>query len=124
MTELERVEADIRAATIPLADARDPAETEEQQRGKRCDEVVDQITDAAIAELRTLRDHLDDQIRAMLARRDLLKSAIAEQVTLAQAAINVRVIASDAVTRLTASIENGMPPMSKVITARKANGRG
>lgn len=117
---LERVEA----ATAVIRSAADPAETAEEQSGKRADEMIDRISDAAIAELRTLRDDIDNQIRAIVARRDQLKSDIAEQVVLAQQAIDIRQVASDAVVRLTKTIEQGMGPVPKVITARRVNGQG
>lgn len=125
MPDLERVEADVREAAAQMASARDPAESEETQHGKRVAELVDQVTDAAVAELRTLRDQIDDQIRAMLARRDTLKADINEQVTLAGQAINVRRIASESVVQLTQSIERSLQhSVPKVITARKGNGAG
>lgn len=121
MTELERVEADVREAAARGVSVKtvvgDPAPSPEELIGKRADELVDQITDKALSELRTLRDSIDAQMKALIATRDDLKAQNRRLVGLASQAIEIKSIADDAVNRLTQSIEG------KLITARKANGR-
>lgn len=124
--QLKRYHAPPEGAALPSAPklvSSDPAPTAEEQIGKRADELIDRITDHALGELRALRDALDEQMRALLAKRDGLKAQVCEQVSLAAQAIEIKTIAQDAVTKLTRSIESGLAERAKVIT-HKGNGRG
>lgn len=124
MTDLAQVEADVREAAAQMASARDPAPTAEEQLGTEADRLIDRITEHAIAELRAHRDGIDDQIRAMQAERDQLKTNVRRQIDNASRAISVVDISRDAVAKITSDIEHGLPaPVARVITARKGNGR-
>lgn len=125
MTELEKLEGDVReaAAQRELKQVADPSRSTEAQIGKRLDDNVDACCDYAVSILRDLRDKIDDQMRAFQGKAEFIRGQNRELVELVSQAVEIKSIAEDAITRLSESIEHGMTPTPKVITARKGNGR-
>lgn len=118
MTELERVEADVReaAAQREMKEVADPSRSTEAQIGKRLDDNVDLCCDYAVGILRDLRDKIDDQMRAFQNKAEFIRGHNREFVGLVSQAVEIKTIAENAITRLSESIE------PKVITGRKGNG--
>lgn len=126
MTELEKLEGDVReaAAQRELKQAGDPSKSAEELIGDRLCNELDQLTDTAVSELRAQRDEIDNQMRALIALRDQEKSRVRGLVGISKQVIDVKHIAADAMGRLTQLIEADLSePQPKVITARKGNGR-
>lgn len=88
----------------------DPAPSMYEIAEKKAAGLVGDISSKTVAELRALRDEIDELIRTITDREATITAAIAEHAAFAASAIDVKSVVAETVKRLRAQIENGLPP--------------
>ncbi len=94
----------------------DPAPDPQSIAAKRMKELVGQISDAAIEELRQLRDDIDHLIGAVQKRNETIAQAFDEHAALSVDVIKAKSIIKENIASITNSFQNGLPPIDKTIT--------
>jgi hypothetical protein len=95
----------------------DPAPSVPAIAEERAQMLVTNISSQMLGELRSLRDQIDDLMRDINERRDMLREAIRAHAEYAETAIQHKLIIAESVTKLRAEFEQSktpLPPARKV----------
>jgi hypothetical protein len=124
---VQRVETALRDATgvidaespsLNALDERpDPAPSAPAIAEERAQQLVTNISSQMLGELRSLREQIDDLMRDMNERRDMIREAIRAHAEFAESSIQHKVIIAESVAKLRAEFEvsrTPLPPLRKV----------
>ena len=92
----------------------DPAPSACAIAEERAHQLVSNISSHVLGELRTLRDQIDDLMRDMNDRRDLIREAIRSHAEFAETAIQHKIIMAESVAKLRGDFEASRTPLPPV----------
>lgn len=92
----------------------DPAPSAPAIAEERAQQLLTNISSQTLGELRGLRDQLDDLMRDMNARRDMLRDAIKSHAEFAQTAIQAKIIIAESIAKMRADFERSNTPLPPV----------
>jgi hypothetical protein len=96
----------------PTQDQRpDPAPSAPAIAEERAQQLVANISSQMLGELRTLREQIDDLMRDMNERRDLIREAIRSHAEFAETAIQHKIIIAESVAKLRGEFEASRTPL-------------
>jgi hypothetical protein len=99
-------------AEPPVEDQRsDPAPTAPAIAEERAQQLVANISSQMLGELRSLREQIDDLMRDMGERRELIREAIRAHAEFAETAIQHKIIIAESVTKLRNQFEASRTPL-------------
>lgn len=111
---LDITESESNADRAVLDQQSDPAPTVPAIAEERAQQLVSNISSQMLGELRSLREQIDDLMRDMNERRDLIREAIRAHAEFAETAIQHKIIIADSVTKLRADFEASRTPLPPV----------
>jgi hypothetical protein len=92
----------------------DPAPSAPAIAEERAQQLVSNISSQMLGELRSLREQIDDLMRDMNERRDMIREAIRAHAEFAESSIQHKVIIAESVARLRAEFEVSRTPLPPV----------
>ena len=92
----------------------DPAPSAPAIAEERAQQLVANISSQMLGELRTLREQIDDLMRDMNERRDLIREAIRSHAEFAETAIQHKIIIAESVAKLRTEFEASRTPLPPV----------
>lgn len=118
---IERVDAALQdmGATpmMPDNEQTDPAPSAPAIAEERAQQLLTNISSQTLGELRDLRDQLDDLMRDMNERRDMIREAIRSHAEFAASAIAAKSIISESIAKMRVEFDRSatpLPPVHKV----------
>jgi hypothetical protein len=96
------------------SDQSDPAPSAPAIAEERAQQLVSNISSQMLGELRSLREQIDDLMRDMNERRELLREAIRAHAEFAETAIQHKIIIAESVTKLRANFEASRTPLPPI----------
>ncbi len=105
------MEDDNEATIVPEDDKADPAPSAPAIAEERAQQLVTNISSQMLSELRTLREQLDDLMRDVNERRDMLREAIRAHAEYAETAIQHKIIIAESVAKLRAEFDRSQSPL-------------
>lgn len=124
---LRRVDTDmaleqaVAQAVIEQPEPADLAPSQQEVASEHAHTLVTSITTNALGELRGLRDQIDDLVKDVSDRRDMLVDAITRHAEFADAAIAHKTIISEHITRMRAEFDTSrspLPPAPQLVKRR------
>ncbi|MBX9775053.1 MAG: hypothetical protein K2Y71_11650 [Xanthobacteraceae bacterium] len=94
----------------------DPAPSPQAIAEERAQQLVNNISSQMLGELRSLREQIDDLMRDMSERRELIREAIRSHAEFAETAIQHKIIIAESVAKLRAEFEASRTPLPPVRT--------
>jgi hypothetical protein len=94
----------------------DPAPSPQAIAEERAQQLVTNISSQMLGELRSLREQIDDLMRDMNERRELIREAIRSHAEFAETAIQHKIIIAESVAKLRAEFEASRTPLPPVRT--------
>lgn len=92
----------------------DPAPSAPALAEERAQQLVANISSQMLGELRSLREQIDDLMRDMNERRELIREAIRAHAEFAETAIQHKIIIAESVTKLRTEFESSRTPLPPV----------
>jgi hypothetical protein len=92
----------------------DPAPSAPAIAEERAQQLIANISSQMLGELRSLREQIDDLMRDMNERRELIREAIKAHAEFAETAIQHKIIIAESVTKLRANFEASRTPLPPV----------
>lgn len=92
----------------------DPAPSAPAVAEERAQQLVTNISSQMLGELRSLREQIDDLMRDMNERRDLIREAIRAHAEFAETAIQHKLIIAESVAKLRVEFEGSRTPLPPV----------
>jgi hypothetical protein len=92
----------------------DPAPSASAIAEERAQQLISNISSQMLGELRTLREQIDDLMRDMNDRRDLIREAIRSHAEFAETAIQHKIIIAESVAKLRGDFEASRTPLPPV----------
>jgi hypothetical protein len=92
----------------------DPAPSAPAVAEERAQQLITNISSQMLGELRSLREQIDDLMRDMNERRDMIREAIRSHAEFAESAIQHKMIIADSVAKLRAEFESSRTPLPPV----------
>jgi hypothetical protein len=89
----------------------DPAPSAPAIAEERAQQLITNISSQMLGELRSLREQIDDLMRDMNERRELIREAIRAHAEFAETAIQHKIIFAESVTNLRANFEASRTPL-------------
>jgi flagellar biosynthesis GTPase FlhF len=94
----------------------DPAPSPQAIAEERAQQLIANISSQMLGELRSLREQIDDLMRDMNERRQLIREAIRSHAEFAETAIQHKIIIAESVAKLRAEFEASRTPLPPVRT--------
>lgn len=92
----------------------DPAPSAPAMAEERAQQLVTNISSQMLGELRSLREQIDDLMRDMNERRDMIREAIRSHAEFAETAIQHKLIIAESVAKLRNEFEGSRTPLPPV----------
>jgi hypothetical protein len=92
----------------------DPAPSAPAIAEERAQQLISNISTQMLGELRALREQIDDLMRDMNERRELIREAIRAHAEFAETAIQHKIIIAESVTKLRAGFEASRTPLPPI----------
>jgi hypothetical protein len=97
-----------------LEQRHDPAPSAPAIAEERAQQLVANISSQMLGELRSLREQIDDLMRDMNERRELIREAIRAHAEFAETAIQHKIIIAESVTKLRTEFEASRTPLPPI----------